>query len=38
MDAIIAATALVDDLDVWTEDDGFDMLAVLDPELRVRHT
>lgn len=36
MDAIIAATALVHDLDVWTEDDDFDVLAELAPELRVR--
>ena len=36
MDAIIAATALVHDLDVWTQDDDFDVLAKLAPELRVR--
>lgn len=36
MDAIIAATALVHDLDVWTQDDDFDVLAELDPGLRVR--
>jgi predicted nucleic acid-binding protein len=36
MDAIIAATALVHDLDVWTQDDDFDVLAELSPELRVR--
>ena len=35
MDAIIAATALVHDLDVWTQDDDFDVLAELAPELRV---
>jgi predicted nucleic acid-binding protein len=35
MDAIIAATALVHDLDVWTQDDGFDVLAELTPGLRV---
>jgi predicted nucleic acid-binding protein len=36
MDAIIAATALVHDLDVWTQDDDFDILAGLAPDLRVR--
>ena len=36
MDAIIAATALVHDLEVWTQDDDFDVLASLEPELRVR--
>lgn len=36
MDAIIAATALVHDLDVWTQDDDFDVLAELLPELRLR--
>jgi predicted nucleic acid-binding protein len=36
MDAIIAATALVHDLDVWTQDDDFDVLAELSPELRIR--
>ncbi len=36
MDAIIAATALVHDLDVWTQDDDFDVLAELDLDLRVR--
>lgn len=36
MDAIIAATALVHDLDVWTQDDDFDVLAELDSGLRVR--
>lgn len=35
MDAIIAATALVHHLEVWTQDDDFDVLADLDPELRV---
>ncbi len=35
MDAIIAATALVHDLEVWTQDDDFDVLATLDPDLRV---
>jgi len=38
MDAIIAATALVHDLEVWTQDDDFDVLAELDPELRVVRT
>lgn len=36
MDAIIAATALVHDLEVWTQDDDFDVLAALSPELRIR--
>jgi predicted nucleic acid-binding protein len=36
MDAILAATALVHDLTVWTQDDDFDVLAQLDPQLRVR--
>ncbi len=36
MDAIIAATALVHDLDVWAQDDDFDVLAQLVPDLRVR--
>ena len=36
MDAIIAATALVHDLTVWTRDDDFEALARLAPELRVR--
>ena len=27
MEAIIAATALAHDLDVWTQDDDFDVLA-----------
>jgi predicted nucleic acid-binding protein len=35
MDAIIAATALAHDLAVWTQDDGFDVLAELAPGLRV---
>lgn len=35
MDAIIAATALVHDLTVWTQDDDFGVLAVLEPDLRV---
>jgi predicted nucleic acid-binding protein len=36
MDAIIAATALVHDLEVSTQDDDFDVLAELSPELRIR--
>ncbi len=35
MDAIIAATALVHDLVVWTQDDDFEDLARLAPDLRV---
>jgi predicted nucleic acid-binding protein len=35
MDAIIAATALVHDLDVWPQDDDFDILARLASELRI---
>jgi predicted nucleic acid-binding protein len=35
MDAIIAATALAHDLTVWTQDDDFDVLAELEPALRV---
>lgn len=35
MDAIIAATALAHDLEVWTQDEDFDVLAELLPELRV---
>ena len=35
MDAIIAATALVHDLEVWTQDDDFAVLAELAPELRI---
>lgn len=38
MDAIIAATALVHGLTVWTLDGDFDVLAELDPELRVHGT
>jgi predicted nucleic acid-binding protein len=36
MDAIVAATALAHDLTVWTQDDDFDVLAELAPELRVK--
>ncbi len=35
IDAIIAATALVHDLQVWTQDDDFDVLSELAPDLRV---
>jgi predicted nucleic acid-binding protein len=35
MDAIIAATALVHDLCVWTQDEDFDILAELMPALRI---
>ncbi len=35
MDAIAAATALVHDLAVWTQDDDFDVLGQLAPTLRV---
>ena len=33
--AIVAATALVHDLPVWSQDDDFDVLAQLAPDLRV---
>ena len=36
MDAIIAATAVVHGLVVWTQDEDFDVLAALAPELRVQ--
>jgi predicted nucleic acid-binding protein len=35
MDAIVAATALAHDLTVWTQDDDYDVLAELAPDLRV---
>jgi predicted nucleic acid-binding protein len=35
MDAIIAATALAHGLTVWTQDNDFDVLAELEPALRV---
>lgn len=35
LDAIIAATALAHDLTVWTQDDDFELLAELAPDLRV---
>lgn len=35
MDAIIAATALVHDLVVWTQDGDFETLGELAPDLRV---
>ncbi len=38
MDAIIAATALVHGLTVWTQDDDFDVLAQLAPDLIVKRT
>lgn len=38
MDAIIAATALVHDLSVWTQDDDFVVLAGLAPALRVHRS
>jgi predicted nucleic acid-binding protein len=38
MDAIIAATALVHDLAVWTQDDDFAVLAELAPDLRVHRS
>ena len=34
-DAIIAATALVHDLTVWTQDEDFEVLTDLAPDLRV---
>jgi predicted nucleic acid-binding protein len=37
MDAIVAATALVHDLVIWTQDDDFEVLAELAPDLRVQH-
>ena len=36
MDAIIAATALVHDLAVWTQDEDFEVLTELMPDLRVQ--
>lgn len=38
MDAIIAATALTHDLAVWTHDGDFEVLAELEPALRVHGT
>jgi predicted nucleic acid-binding protein len=35
-DAIVAATALVHDLTVWTQDEDFEVLAEIEPELRVQ--
>jgi len=35
LDAVIAATAVVHDLAVWTQDDDFEVLAELVPGLRV---
>ncbi len=37
MDAIIAATALVHDLAVWTQDDDFTLFASAAPGLEVLH-
>ncbi|MBW8060343.1 MAG: type II toxin-antitoxin system VapC family toxin [Solirubrobacterales bacterium] len=34
-DAVVAATALAYDLTVWTQDDDFEVLADLEPALRV---
>ena len=34
-DAVIAATALVHDLTVWTLDRDFQVLAELEPDLRI---
>jgi predicted nucleic acid-binding protein len=36
MDAIVAATALAHDLTVWTQDDDFEVLGELAPDLRVQ--
>lgn len=38
MDAIIAASALVHDLTVWTQDDDFEVLCELLPALRVHRS
>jgi len=38
MDTIIAATALVHDLTVWTQDDDFEVLQELAPQLRVHRS
>jgi predicted nucleic acid-binding protein len=38
MDAIIAATALAHGLPVWTQDDDFDVLAELAPNLVVKRS
>jgi predicted nucleic acid-binding protein len=38
MDAIIAATALVHDLSIWTHVGDFDVLAELAPALRVHRS
>ncbi|MGH9301525.1 MAG: PIN domain-containing protein [Acidimicrobiales bacterium] len=37
MDAIIAATALAHGLTVWTQDEGFEVLRQLAPDLHVHH-
>ncbi len=36
LDAIIAATALVHGLEVWTQDNDFDVLAELSRDLKIR--
>jgi len=36
MDAIIAATALAHELTIWTQDEDFDVLAELVPDLSVQ--
>ena len=38
MDAIIAATALAHELTIWTQDEDFDVLAELAPDLLVHST
>jgi predicted nucleic acid-binding protein len=38
MDTIIAATGLVHNLTIWTQDDDFDVLAKLAPDLHVHRT
>jgi predicted nucleic acid-binding protein len=38
MDAIIAATALAHGLAIWTQDDDFDVLAELSPDLVVNRS
>jgi predicted nucleic acid-binding protein len=38
MDAIIAATALAHDLAIWTQDEDFEVLAKLAPDLRIERS
>ncbi|MGI8578214.1 MAG: PIN domain-containing protein [Nocardioidaceae bacterium] len=38
MDAIIAATALAHGLSVWTQDDDFEVLSELAPQLQVQRS